>query len=98
MGPRNWLDQNKLSGDMVPHSVRKLLEALKQIKKALLTNKDRKGPESGTKSSDSTKRKMISFDERNPMRCCKEKHYLLCKATPGHIHNPQHFGLPEVPI
>ena len=44
MVPRNWQDQYKLSGAMVPQSVRRLLEAMECIEKACPTNKDHEGP------------------------------------------------------
>jgi hypothetical protein len=74
MVPRSWKDQYKLSEATVPQSVRKLLEALECIKKVFLTDKDHEGPKSSTKPIDSTKRKMVSFDERIPKRCRRENH------------------------
>ena len=44
MVPRQWQDQYKLTGNTVPQSVRKLLEALERIKKAFPTEKDHDRP------------------------------------------------------
>ena len=44
MVPKHWQDQYELTGDTVPQSVRKLLEALERIEKAFPTEKERKGP------------------------------------------------------
>jgi len=41
MVPRQWQDQYELTGNTVPQSVRKLLEALERIEKAFPTEKDR---------------------------------------------------------
>ena len=83
MVPRTWQDQYKLRGATVPRSVRKLLKALERIENVFPTGKDHEGTKSCTKPSNSTKRKMISCDERIPKRCCKEKYCLLCKQHGG---------------
>jgi hypothetical protein len=44
MVPKHWQDQYKLTGTTVPQSIRKLLEALECIEKALPTEKEHKGP------------------------------------------------------
>ena len=66
MVPQNWQDQYELTGATVPQSVRELLEALEHIEQAFPTNKVGDGPKTTAKSNDSSKRKMISFDEKIP--------------------------------
>jgi hypothetical protein len=83
MVPRNWQDQYELTGATVPQSVRELLEALQRIKRAFPTDKVGDGPKTTAKSSDSSKRKMVSFDERIPKKRRREKHCSLCKKHGG---------------
>jgi hypothetical protein len=68
---------------MVPQSVRELLEALEHIKRASPKDKVKNGHKTTVKSKDSLKRKRVSFDERIPKKCSREKHSLLCKKHGG---------------
>jgi hypothetical protein len=83
MVPRNWQDQYELSRALVPQSVRELLEVLERIKKAYPTNKVGEGPKNAAKSSNSSKKKMVSFSECIPKRHRTEKHCSLCKKHGG---------------
>jgi hypothetical protein len=83
MVPRNWQDQYELAGATVPQSIRERLEALEGIERAFPTNKVGDGPKTTAKSSNSSKRKIVSFDERIPKKCRREKHCLLCKKHGG---------------
>ncbi len=83
MVPRNWQDQYELSGALVPQSVRELLEVLERIEKAYPTEKVGEGPKNAPKSSDSSKKKMVSFSERIPKRRRTEKYCSLCKKHGG---------------
>jgi hypothetical protein len=83
MVPWNWQDQNKLTEAMVPQSIWEILEALECIDKAFPTDKVEEGPKTNAKSSNSSKRKMVSFDERILKKHCREKHCLLCKKHGG---------------
>ena len=69
---------------MVPQSIRELLEALERIERAFPTNKVGDGPKTTAKSSNSSKRKMVSFDERIPKKCHREKYCSLCKKHGVH--------------
>jgi hypothetical protein len=83
MVPRNWQDQYELSGALVPQSVRELLEVLERIEKAYPTDKVGEGPKNAAKSSDSSKKKMVSFSDRIPKRRRTEKYCSLCKKHGG---------------
>ena len=80
MVPRNWQDQYELTGSTIPQSVRKLLEALERIEKAFPTKKDREKPKAGATGGGSSKKKMVSFDDRIPKKSRKDaKHCTLCR-------------------
>ena len=66
-----------------PQIVKELLKALELIKRAFLTNKVQDGCTTTAKSSNSSKRKMVSFDERIPKKHRREKHCSLCKKHGG---------------
>jgi hypothetical protein len=83
MVPMNWQDQYVLTGATVPQSIRELLEALERIEQAFPTNKVGDGPKTTSMSSDSSKWKMVSFNERIPKKRRREKHCLLCKKRGG---------------
>jgi hypothetical protein len=83
MVPRNWQDQYELTGATVPQSVRELLEALERIERAFPTNTVGDGHKTTVKSGDSSKRKMVSFNERIPKKHRREKHCSLCKKHGG---------------
>ena len=90
MVPRNWQDQYKLTGGTVPQSVRKLLKALEHIEKAFLTEKDCEKPKAGATGGGSSKKKMVSFDDRIPKKSRKDaKHCALCRKHGGtqNTHN-----------
>jgi hypothetical protein len=87
MVPRNWQDQYELTGATVPQSVRKLLEALERIEKAFPTDKEREGTQASAKGGGSSKKKMVSFNDRIPKkRRTDAKHCVLCKKHGG-AHN-----------
>ena len=83
MVPRNWQDQYELSGAMVPQSVRELLEVLERIEKAYPTDKVGDGAKTNTKPNESSKRKMVTFNDRIPKKRRTEKHCSLCKKHGG---------------
>ena len=83
MVARNWQDQYELSGALVTQSVRELLEVLERVEKAYPTDKVGEVPRNSAKSSDSSKKKMVSFSERIPKRRRTEKHCSLCKKHGG---------------
>ena len=83
MVPQNLQGQYEHSGALVPQSVRELLEVLECIKKAYPTEKVGEGPKNAAKSSDSSKKKMVSFSDRIPKRCSTEKYCSLCKKHGG---------------
>ena len=87
----NWQDQYEHSEATVPQSDRELLEALKLIEKSYPANKIADRPKNSAKLTDSSKRKMVSFDERIPKKHHRGKHCSLCKKHGGtHItHNTQ---------
>jgi hypothetical protein len=95
MVPQNWQDQYELTGATVPPSIRERLEALECIEQAFLTDKVRDGPKTIAKSSDSSKRKMVSFDERIPKKHRRQKNCFFVKAW-GCTYHPQYSGQPEV--
>lgn len=68
---------------MAPQSVRKQLEAQECNEKAFLTDKDHEGCKSDSKSSNSTKRKMVYFNAWIPKRHHTQKHCLLGKHHGG---------------
>ena len=73
---------------MVLQSVRELLEALKCNEKAYPTDKVVEWPKNSAKLTDSSKRRMVSFDKRIPKKYHREKHCSLCKKTWGHTYHP----------
>ncbi len=90
MVPRNWQDQYKLTGGTVPQSIHKLLEVLEHIKKAFPTKKDHEKPKAGATGGGSSKKKMVSFDDRIPKKSRKDaKHCTLCRKHGGtqNTHN-----------
>jgi hypothetical protein len=86
MIPRNCQDQYKLGGAMVLQSARELLDALEHIKKVHPIDMVGEGPKSGTKSSNSSKRKMVSFEERILKKYWREK--LVCFERNMGVHIP----------
>jgi hypothetical protein len=92
MVPRHWQDQYELTGNTVPQSVCKLLEALMHIKKAFPTKTEREGPKASVIRGGSSKKRMVSFTDRIPKKSCKEvKHCALCKKHGG-AHNTHNMG------
>ena len=92
MVPRQWQDQYELTGNTVPQSVRKLLEALERIEKAFPTEKDRERPKTGTTGGSSSKKRMVTFSDRIPKKSRKDaKHCALCKKHGG-AHNTHNTG------
>jgi hypothetical protein len=83
MVPPNWQDQYELSGALVPQSVRELLEVLECMKKAYPTDKVGEGSKDAAKSNDSAKKKMVSFSDQIPKKCCTENHCSLYKKHGG---------------
>ena len=83
MVSRNWQNKYELTGATVPQSFRELLEALERIERAFPTDKVGDGNKTAAKSSNSSKRKMVSFAERIPKKHCWEKYCLLCKKHGG---------------
>ncbi|KAL3784137.1 hypothetical protein HJC23_005795 [Cyclotella cryptica] len=75
----------KLSGALVPQSVRELLEVLERIEKAYPTEKVGEGPKTVAKANDSSRKKMVSFSDRIPKKCRTEKYCSLCKKHGVHI-------------
>ncbi len=87
MVPRNWQDQYELTGATVPQSIRKLLEALERIEKVFPTDKEHEGTQASAKGGGSSKRKMVSLNDRIPKkRRTDAKHCALCKRHGG-THN-----------
>ena len=92
MVPRQWQDQYELTGNTVPQSVRKLLEALERIEKAFPTKKDRERPKTGTTGGSASKKRMVTFSDRIPKKSRKDaKHCALCKKHGG-AHNTHNTG------
>ncbi len=92
MVPRQWQDQYELTGNSVPQSVRKLLEALERIEKAFPTEKDCEKPKTGTTGGSSSKKRMVTFSDRIPKKSRKDaKHCALCKKHGG-AHNSHNAG------
>ena len=56
MVPRNWQDQYKHTGAIVPQSVHKLLKVLEHIEKAFPTKKECIGPWASVKGGSSSKK------------------------------------------
>ncbi len=83
MVPWNWQNQYELSGATVPKSVKELLEALKLIEKAYPTDTVVDGPKNSAKLTDSSKRKIVSFDKRISKTHHQEKQCSLCKEHGG---------------
>ena len=84
MVPRQWQDQYELTGNTVPQSVRKLLEALERIKKAFPTEKDHDRPKKGTTGGSSSKKRMVNFSDQIPKKSRKDaKHCTLCRKHGG---------------
>ena len=75
---QNWQDQYQLSGALVPQSVRELLKVLECIEKAYPTKMVGEGPKAGAKSSNLSKKKMVSFSDRISKRPHTEKYCSLC--------------------
>ena len=61
MVPRNWQDQDKLTGGTVLQSVCKLLKAIERIKKAYPTKKEHEVPKASVAGGGSSKKRMVSF-------------------------------------
>ena len=68
---------------MVPQSIRELLEVLECIEKAYPTDKVGGGAKTNTKSTESSKRKMITFNDQIPKKRRTEKHCSVCKKHGG---------------
>jgi hypothetical protein len=85
MVPWNRQDQYELTGTTVLQSIRELLEALECIEQAFPTKKVGDGPKTTTKSSDSSKRKMVSFDEGFPRNVAKRNIACFVKSMGAHI-------------
>ncbi len=83
MVPQNWQDQYKLSGALVPQSVRELLKVFECIEKAYPTDKAGDRTKNATDATNSSKRKMVSFSDRIPKRHHTKKHFSLCKKHRG---------------
>jgi hypothetical protein len=90
MVPRNWQDQYKLTGGTVPQSVCKLLIALAHIKEAYLTEKDHKKPKAEATGGGSSKKKMVSFDDRIP----KKSRNLTTESprSPARMQSTAHYA------
>ncbi len=72
--------------------MRKLLEALEHIKKAFPTKKECKGPKSGATGGGSSKKKMVSFNDRIPKKSWKDAmHCAECKKHGG-VQNTHNTG------
>jgi hypothetical protein len=80
MIPRNRQGHYELSGVTVPESVHKLLEVLELIEKAILTDNTHEGHKNTVKPSNTSKKKIVSFNERIPKKhLMNVKHCVLCK-------------------
>ena len=76
--PRQREDQYEFTGATVPHSDRKLLEALEHIKKAFPTKKELEGPKESMTRCGSSKKRMVVFRDRIPKKSRKDaKHCAL---------------------
>jgi hypothetical protein len=84
MVPWNWQDQCELTGAMVPQSIRELLEALERNERAFPTDMVGDGPKTTAKSSDSSKRKMVSFDDRIPKNVTGRRIACFVKSMGSH--------------
>jgi hypothetical protein len=92
MVPKHWQDQYKLTGGTVPQSVCKLLEALECIEKAFPTENECEGPKASATGGGSSKKWMVSFNDRIPKKSRKEaKHCALCKKH-GDAQNTHNTG------
>ena len=70
--------------------MRKLLKMLENIEKAFPTKKDHKNPKAGTTGGGSSKKRMVSFNDRIPKKSRKDaEHFMLCKkhADAQNTHN-----------
>jgi hypothetical protein len=74
----------ELKANTVPQCVCDLFNDLENIKKAFPTEWEQPGKKGKANPSDSTKQKMVSFNEPIPKKPCKDaKHCSLCKKHGG---------------
>ena len=84
MCPGTWQAQYKLKAKTVPQCICNLLDDLKKIKKAFLTEHNQSAKKGKTNPSKSNKRKMVLFNKPIPKKACRvTKHCALCKKHGG---------------